>query len=518
MRRHIFQSVSLILFFLVLIFLSPCLVSAKEYYVKSDGNDNLDGLSDATAWKSIAKVNKYRFAPEDDVYFKCDGTWTGAQLLIDWGGSEQNQTVIGAYHLDNGKEVHGVNGNKPVIDGNHKIPNEWSGLVQVVSDYVTVQDLRIINSEGMGVRFFDCNNGNVYRVDTSDTYRSGIILVRVNYQSGKSVVNGCTVTHASDKFLKEGCGICPAALQLHESKNVNVSENLVYENYHEGIGVYAINEGYDNAGYSTIENNVVYDNRKLGIYIGNTRNNTVRYNLIYGTNNPNFYVYSKNGKHYPGVAIYVNDEFQPVGNYIAQENKFYGNLIARCKLGILIGADASRSIFKNSIFANNTIVDCYIGIQISGTAASNSLIINNIVWGIDNSSLYSGPTRQAGITFRNNMWSSSVSGDPAESAIIDHPRLLKTTGWDSLKGGEVTGREFALQDSSPAINAGIALDSQYYHYIPDFNQSIVSKKIILLDQYEQGSGWEIGGDIHIENESSKFFNSSPKNLRVRSSK
>jgi parallel beta-helix repeat protein len=497
------------------------LVSAEEYYVKSDGNDNLDGRSDATAWKSIAKVNKYRFVTGDDVYLKCGGTWNGVQLLVDWDGSSQNQTIIGAYHLDNGKEVHGVSGNKPVIDGNHKVPDEWSGLLQVVRDYVTVQDLRIVNSEGMGLRFLNCDYCNVYRVDTSDTYRSGIILVRVNYQGGKSVVNGCTVTHASDKFFEEGCGICPAALQIHESKNVIVSENVVYENYFEGIGVYAINKGYDNAGYSTIENNIVYDYRKIGIYIANTRNNTIRYNLIYGTNNPNFYWYSKNGNYYPGDALYVNDENKVVGNFIAQKNKFYGNLIARCRAGILIGAEASKSIFKDSVFANNTIVDCHIGIQISGSSASNSLIINNIVWGIDNSSLYSGPTRQAGITFRNNMWSSSVSGDPAKNAIIDHPQLLKITGWDSLKGGSVTGREFTLQDSSPAINAGIALDAQYYHYIAyiaDFNQSVVSKKIILLNQNEQGSGWEIGGDIHNENPSSKFYISPPQNFRVRSSK
>jgi parallel beta-helix repeat protein len=516
--RRIFQSDILVLFLLVFIFILPSFVSAEEYYVKPDGNDNLDGRNDATAWKTITKVNNYKFATGDDVYFKCDETWNGVQLLVDWGGSSQNQTIIGAYHLNDGKEIHGASGNKPIIDGNHTVPNEWSGLVHVVSDYVTVQDLRIVNSEGMGVRFLKCDNGNVYRVDTSDTYRSGIILVRANYQGGKSVVNGCSVTHASDRFLKEGCGICPAAWQLHESKYVTVSENIVYENFFEGIGVYAINKGYDNAGYSTIENNVVNDYRKIGIYIGNTRNNTVRYNLIYGTNNPNFHLYSKNGNYYPGDALYVNDENKAVGNFIAQENQFYGNLIARCRAGILIGANGARSIFKNSVVANNTIVDCYIGIHISGTSALNSLIINNIVWGIDNSTLYRGSTRQPGVTFRNNLWSSSVSGDPANNAIIGHPQLLKTTGWDSLKGGAVMGREFALQDTSPAINAGIALDDVYYNYIGDFSESVVPKSIIFFNQNDQGSGWEIGGDIHVENQSSIFHNSPPKNLRIKSEK
>jgi parallel beta-helix repeat protein len=515
--RRIFRPGFMVFFLLVLILISPGFAIAEEYYVKLDGNDNLDGRSDATAWRSITKVNSFKFASGDDVYFKCGETWNGVQLVVDWGGSSQNRTIIGAYYLDNDKEVHGARGNKPIIDGNHTVPDEWSGLVQVLSDYVTVQDLRIINSEGMGLRFLKCDNGNVYRVDTSDTYRSGIILVRANYQGGKSVVNGCSVTRASDKSLKEG-GICPAALQLHESKNITVSDNIVYENYFEGIGIYAISKGFDNAGYSTIENNVVYDCRKIGIYIGNTRNNTVRYNLIYGTNNPNFYGYLEDGNYYPGDALYVNDENKKVGTFIAQENKFYGNLIARCRAGILIGANESRSVFKNSVVANNTIVDCHIGMHIVGSSASNSLIINNIIWGIDNTTLYRGSTRQPGITFKNNMWSSPVSGDPAKSAIFDNPQLLKITGWDSLKGGAVTGREFALQDKSAAINAGEAFDAQYYNYIGDLNQSVVPNKIILLNQNEQGSGWEIGGDIHVENQPSKFINSPPQNLRIKSQK
>jgi hypothetical protein len=140
--------------------------------------------------------------------------------------------------------------------------------------------------------------------------------------------------------------------------------------------------------------------------------------------------------------------------------------------------------------------------------------MNNIVWGIDNNTLYRGSTHQPGITFRNNLWSSSVSGDPAKSAIIDHPGLLKITGWDALKGGTVTGREFALQDTSPAIDAGMALDARYFIKIADFNQSVVSNKLILFNQSEQGSGWEIGGDIHVENQQSKFYNSHPQNLRI----
>ena len=43
--------------YLLIILLLTSNLFATNYYVKNDGNDNANGLSDATAWKTIAKVN-----------------------------------------------------------------------------------------------------------------------------------------------------------------------------------------------------------------------------------------------------------------------------------------------------------------------------------------------------------------------------------------------------------------------------------------------------------------------------
>ncbi len=45
-------------------------VTGTKYYVAADGNDANDGKSPETAWKSIAKVNEYKFAEGDGVFFK----------------------------------------------------------------------------------------------------------------------------------------------------------------------------------------------------------------------------------------------------------------------------------------------------------------------------------------------------------------------------------------------------------------------------------------------------------------
>jgi hypothetical protein len=35
------------------------------YYIKIDGSDNQSGLSDASAWQTISKVNATTFSPGD---------------------------------------------------------------------------------------------------------------------------------------------------------------------------------------------------------------------------------------------------------------------------------------------------------------------------------------------------------------------------------------------------------------------------------------------------------------------
>ena len=64
-----------LIFSLFLILLSACPALAATYYVKAGGNDSLDGLSDSTAWATIAKVQA-TVTSGDTVYFRSQDTWT----------------------------------------------------------------------------------------------------------------------------------------------------------------------------------------------------------------------------------------------------------------------------------------------------------------------------------------------------------------------------------------------------------------------------------------------------------
>ena len=91
-------------------------VSATNYYVKTGGSDEADGLSDETAWGTIAKVNSFQglLSPGDSILFKRGDTIHGG-VILNKSGTAGNRIVYGAYG----------SGEKPIITGFETI-NSWT--------------------------------------------------------------------------------------------------------------------------------------------------------------------------------------------------------------------------------------------------------------------------------------------------------------------------------------------------------------------------------------------------------
>ncbi|MFU8815354.1 MAG: hypothetical protein ACNA7W_08405, partial [Pseudomonadales bacterium] len=128
------------------------------YYVSNAGSDSNNGLTPATAWKTVNKVNSTVRQQGADVYFRAGDVWHDQQLRINWSGSASDPAVIGAYHMSNGKVVYGpgslrkpeINGtfdaacraNKScAIDSSRAVPSSgWQGLVVINGNNVTVRN------------------------------------------------------------------------------------------------------------------------------------------------------------------------------------------------------------------------------------------------------------------------------------------------------------------------------------------------------------------------------------------
>ncbi len=461
-------------------------ITGASYYVKPNGNDSLDGRSNATAWRTISKVNNYSFQTGDDVYFKCGGTWTGTRLNIDWSGISGNSVVIGAYYMSGGNEVHGSNGNKPVFDGNNAVPGEYLGLINVYrQDCVTIENIKIVNSLCDGVRFsgsktIDATNNNATNIDTGHIYKAGIKYHHID----TGVVEGCDVADTCRTEL--GGGGWPAALSVTYSSNITVRKNSVRENYGEGIGIYKISDN------CIVENNLCYANKKVQIYIDSSAGTVVRGNLCYGTIDSAYWRGS-----FPGLGIGIADEGWVPSH--SENNKIYNNLVAYSSLGIFLwrAHDDPGWSLKDTFVYNNVVIDCLTNLTVSNrNVFENSAIKNNIFWSISGDSVQAAvPSSHSGLVLDYNLWSSAPDSDargvndPSYAA----PQLLKTSGWRSMTGGDIQGNDFALQPTSPAIDAGTNLGSPYNQGLD--KNSTWPNNVFTLDQNNYGSGCEIGAFV-----------------------
>ncbi len=87
--------------------------NSQTFYIDSvNGDDSKDGLSEATAWKSLEKVNEQVFQPGDNILFHAGSAWEG-QLKPKGSGTAENPIKIGSY---------GSDGNtRPIFNGNGKV-------------------------------------------------------------------------------------------------------------------------------------------------------------------------------------------------------------------------------------------------------------------------------------------------------------------------------------------------------------------------------------------------------------
>ncbi|MCK5272452.1 MAG: right-handed parallel beta-helix repeat-containing protein, partial [Sedimentisphaerales bacterium] len=310
--------------------ISSAEVGAVNYYVDATGgNDNNDGRSDATAWRTIGKVNNYTFQTGDDVYLKCGETWTPYDALqVDWqtsATSENDRAVIGAYFMDGGTEVIVDETNyqdhtKPILQGSYD-PYTWpnpvgvpispyKGMLNAYSsdnsnNYITFQDIHVKDSNGDGVRYYRCDYGNVRRVRVEVCNMSGIRYVQCHRYTPTgdlggdrlSIIEYCEVSGDNQNYIAHGNQ--GFAMGSVGGSHVWVHHNIMHEGYGESIGVYN-NTSLPDQGWATVEDNIIYDMRKAGIYIASGRDTIVRRNLIYHTGNSTYYLTYANGRYWGG--------------------------------------------------------------------------------------------------------------------------------------------------------------------------------------------------------------------------
>lgn len=141
---------------------APYIISAadgKTYYISSSrGNDENDGLSEDTPFKTLTKVSQLELKPGSKLLLRASDVWQRQMLMTKGSGTREKPIVIGTYGT----------GAKPIISPGYS--NN------------TIYGIRIVNGSGYeirGLEIMNCYGGIVFWYE--NTYNHKYILIEDCY-------------------------------------------------------------------------------------------------------------------------------------------------------------------------------------------------------------------------------------------------------------------------------------------------------------------------------------------------
>jgi hypothetical protein len=176
---------SFLLIIIFSLFVSTSAFATTYYVDASRPNDLGDGLSKATAWKTIGKVNSMRFANNDTIKFKREQTWTDSSLTLD----RTSKGISGITIEDYGS------GKKPRIDGNfvrpiiinHALVNLTIRNLDISGSDTLYNRCQIQTVKGLTIDGLDYNGHT-----GSSTYRRSNAIT-INNVEGAIEIKNCTI-------------------------------------------------------------------------------------------------------------------------------------------------------------------------------------------------------------------------------------------------------------------------------------------------------------------------------------
>jgi hypothetical protein len=373
------------------------------------------------------------------------------QLIVDWDGTASAPVTVGAYFLQNGRPTAGFKTSRPTIDGEDRLPSsEHDSLVRVRGNYVHIENLRVVNSEGRAIDFTDVGNGAVTKCETENSYKSGIKFVN---SDGASISENA-VSRAGKAWPEDAKSAWGGAIELVASDDGVVRGNSVKEVYGEGINA---NHG---SARSLIEGNYVSAARAVGIYVDAAPDTTVRRNIVIGTTNSEFWRDSTS----VGAGIVLNNELYHYETSPAlartvqsQRTKVYNNIVSFTQAGIGLWGQLPETSFDNVLVFNNTFVDNDTQLTVKDKPKPGAKFVNNILLSVSASSRDVDKTTLGGMTAKSNYFSRGNPGGELAHAGNRYQgiALARSTGFRLLDAiTPLTWRDFALASGSAGIGAG----------------------------------------------------------------
>ncbi len=477
---------------------------AATYYVKNGGNDGADGLSDASAWATISKVNNRDLAAGDIVLFKRGSSWSDT-LIPKTSGSLSLPITFDAYGSGDAPEINVnydsskkrslyVSGKSHLHIKNMTLRNgtnegevhigsvELSGSSYIVLEGLVVADTYskcglMVGSASSNVTVKDCVvYGTQFPRYMGVLVDGGGILVGdfhsrsvVGTTDGVSVIN-CEV------YDNTGYGIT-----IFEASNNRIAYNTIYNNW--GPGIWGGGASGSHSSGNIVERNTIYENCQgqddaYGIdFYRPGNNNVIRYNRVYSQFDTVNNGASRGIPFVPGLSNYIGtggirfdgNDTMPV--LVTHGNIAHNNLVYNNYHGFEVIQISNTSVFNNTIY-NNSSGGRAIGIatnnsitpKVSGTVVKNNLIygqfflmfdyntensdIDNNLYYVDSANLAAWGSYEAfffypsaGQTNQFSLW--QATGRDQHSIISSNPQFVNASAGD-----------LHINAGSPAVDMG----------------------------------------------------------------
>ena len=119
-------------------FAEAAAVAGRTFYVGAEGNNNADGLSQQSPWRSLDKVNAAELQPGDKVLFKRGDTWRGQ--LVPQSGKEGAPVTYAAYGKGTRPLLLGSVSRSEPRDWQHEDGNIWATAKPVFTELEPLND------------------------------------------------------------------------------------------------------------------------------------------------------------------------------------------------------------------------------------------------------------------------------------------------------------------------------------------------------------------------------------------
>ncbi|MCR4864498.1 MAG: right-handed parallel beta-helix repeat-containing protein [Bacteroidales bacterium] len=493
------------------VFLAASTLSAqdKTYFVSAQGNDSADGLSVATAWKSIEKVNSVTFQPGDRILFRKGDTFYG-QIAVKGSGEEGRPITMSSYGDGSGRPVINLGS----AEGAGILMENVSHWEVYGMEVVSYEPYKIgIGRQGIVVRVSDGGSFDHFVIKDNYVhdiwgqlggnglyvnYSSSAILVHTARQASGRAITGPNEPTVINDVLIEGnriervdkCGIVCRGARNNVVVRGNYMDNIggdgIFVNgpYRGLIEYNEIHRSCMRAGFPDLPGDDGWWPHVAACWIQNTEETIMQFNEVYDTarnlyNGDGFaydfdfnckrcicqYNYSKNNH---GLMLLMYNIFENVTRYNISEND-HTHLIQM--QGPLEGDNSL--VYNNVFYVDYGLADIDFFLT-REPELLGAKFYNNIFYATGQGrfrTVYSSgdtqvrnydeelkPDLAPGTLFLHNCyfgpWKNGLPDDP-EALVADPKFVAPGTGGTGL----ATLGGYKLREDSPCINTGM--------YVPD---------------------------------------------------